>query len=110
MVGNSNAYFTQESISMRFAPQVVQKVWKNAKLLGYANTFVNQQTAFVGTDDHQYVNSIAGIPSIDIIHFEKSSGNFHQSWHTHNDNMEVIDSKSLAIVGEVLLHTIYQEK
>ena len=110
MVGNANAYFTKESISMNYAPQIVQKVWSNAAALGYSNSFVNQQTAFVGTDDHQFVNAIAGIPSIDIIHYERSSGNFHSSWHTHNDNMDVIDKNTLAMVGEVLLHTIYQEK
>jgi len=110
MVGNSNPYFTQESISMNYAPQIVQKVWNNAAALGYNQNFVNQRTAFVGTDDHQFVNAIAGIPSIDIIHFDRSSGNFHQSWHTHKDNMDVIDKTSLAMVGEVLLQTIYQEK
>ena len=110
MVGNSNPYFTKESISMKYAPQIVQKVWNNANLLGYNKNFVNQRTAFVGTDDHQFVNNLAGIPSIDIIHFERSSGNFHSSWHTHNDNMSVIDKTSLSMVGEVLLYTIYQEK
>jgi Zn-dependent M28 family amino/carboxypeptidase len=110
MVGNSSPYFTQESISMRYAPTVVQKVWNNASQLGYNANFVNQRTTFVGTDDHQFVNSIAGIPSIDIIHYERTSGNFHSSWHTHNDNMSVIDKKSLSLVGEVLLHTIYQEQ
>jgi glutaminyl-peptide cyclotransferase len=110
MVGNSNPYFTQESISMRYAPSIVQKIWNNASQLGYSGNFVNQRTAFVGTDDHQFVNSIAGIPSVDIIHYERTSGNFHSSWHTHNDNMSVIDKTSLALVGEVLLHTIYQEQ
>ncbi|MDB4534612.1 M28 family peptidase, partial [Vicingaceae bacterium] len=110
MVGNSKPYFTQESISMNYAPDIVEKVWGNAKALGYSQNFVSQRTAFVGTDDHQFVNSIAGIPSIDIIHYERSSGNFHSSWHTHNDNMSVIDKTSLAMVGEVLLYTIYQEK
>ena len=107
MVGNSNAYFTQESISMRYAPQIMQKVWNNAKLLGYNNYFINKQTTFVGIDDHQYVNEIAGIPSIDIIHYDRASGNFHPTWHTHNDNMDVIDKTTLSAVGEVLLYTIY---
>ncbi len=110
MVGNSNPYFTQESISMRYAPQIIKKVWNNGKLLGYNKHFVNQKTGFVGTDDHQFVNEIAGIPSIDIIHYERGSGSFHSTWHTHNDNMDVIDKTSLSIVGEVLLYTIYQEK
>ena len=110
MAGNANAYFTQESISMRYAPHIVQKVWGIGKKLGYANYFVTKSTNFVGTDDHQFVNEIAGIPSIDIIHYDRTSGNFHSTWHTHNDNMDVIDKTTLKVVGEVLLYTIYNEK
>jgi Zn-dependent M28 family amino/carboxypeptidase len=110
MVGSSNPYFTQESISMNYAPEIVKKVWNNAKILGYGNYFVNRETFFVGVDDHQYVNKIAGIPSIDIIHYDRTSGNFHPTWHTHNDNLDVINKTSLGIVGETLLYTIYTEK
>ncbi len=110
MVGSSNAYFTKESISMRYAPDILRKVWKNGKTLGYQNYFVDNQTYFVGVDDHQFVNEIANIPSIDIIHHERSSGNFHPSWHTHNDNMDVIDKITLGVVGETLLYTIFNEK
>ncbi len=109
MVGNANALFTQESISMKYAPQIVAKVWNTAAELGYSNHFVTEQTFFVGTDDHKYVNQIANIPSIDIIHYERSTGNFHQSWHTHNDNMEVISKPTLSAVGETLLAVIYKE-
>ena len=109
MVGSANAYFTQESISLNFAPQIVKKVWNNAKLLGYSTYFVTEQTHFVGTDDHQYVNEILGIPSIDIIHYDKTTGNFHPSWHTHKDDMNVINKTTLSVVGEVLLYTIYTE-
>lgn len=110
MVGNTNAYFTQESISMRYAPQIVHKIWNYGKILGYGKYFVNKSTNFVGTDDHQFINEIAGIPSIDIIHYDRSSGNFHPTWHTHNDNMDVIDKTTLRVVGEVILYTIYNEK
>jgi len=110
MVGSENAYFTKESISMNYAPSVVDKVWNYAQQLGYGKHFVNAKTFFVGTDDHQYINQIANIPSIDIIHYERSTRNFHPSWHTHKDNMEVINKATLAAVGEVLLYTIYNEK
>lgn len=110
MVGSTNAYFTKESISMKYAPQIVSLVWLKAKQLGYGNYFVNKETFFVGVDDHQFVNEIAGIPSIDIIHHDMSSGNFHPSWHTHNDNMDIIDKETLGVVGETLLFTIYSEE
>ena len=109
MVGSSNAYFTQERYSMEYAPSIVQKVWSNANLLGYNQYFVNKPTNYI-TDDHKFVNELAGIPSIDIIHFERASGNFHPTWHTHNDNMDVINKATLSAVGEVLLYTIYKEK
>ena len=110
MVGSANAYFTQEGISMKYAPEIVKKVWSNARKIGYGNYFVDKQTYFVGTDDHQYINVIANIPSIDIIHYDRGTGNFHPTWHTHNDNMDVIDKATLAAVGETLLETIYSEK
>lgn len=110
MVGNANPVFTKEAISMQYAPGVVRKVWDIAARLGYQHTFINKETYFVGIDDHQPINEMLNIPSIDIIHYEETTGNFHHSWHTHNDNMDVIDKQSLKIVGEVLLAVIYQEK
>jgi len=108
MVGASNPQFMQEAFSNKYAPQIVQKIWSNAKKLGYNNYFKNQQTGYL-IDDHKFVNEIANIPSIDIIHYENNRGSFHPTWHTHHDNIDIIDKKSLAAVGEVLLYTIYQE-
>lgn len=109
MVGSENALFTHESISVQYAPEILKKVWNKAHQLGYSNYFVNEQTFFVGTDDHKYVNQLANIPSIDIIHYERSTGNFHHSWHTHNDNMDVINKPTLTAVGETLLSVIFEE-
>lgn len=110
MVGNANPQFTKESISMRYAPNIVRKVWDVAKRLGHQHVFVDKETFFVGTDDHQFVNEIANIPSIDIIHYEETTGAFHHSWHTHDDNMDIIDKQTLNIVGETILAVIYNEK
>ena len=108
MVGPKDAKFFKESVSLQYAPQIVQKVWSNAARLGYSNYFINQQMGGL-IDDHKFVNEIIGIPSIDIIHYEQSKGGFHPTWHTHNDNMEVIDKSTIKAVGEVLLYTIYNE-
>jgi len=110
MTGNANPFFTQESISMNYAPQIVRKVWDVAQKLGYDNIFVNKQTYFVGDDDHRYINEINHIPSIDIIHYDENRNGFHPSWHTHKDNMDVIDKNTLGIVGETLLATIMSEQ
>ena len=110
MVGNANAYFTQERLSMVYAPNLVRKVWKIGQQLGYQKLFINKETNFVGTDDHKYVNEIAKIPSIDIIHYQQDRDSFHPTWHTHNDNMDVIDKYTITAVGETLLAFISSEK
>jgi Zn-dependent M28 family amino/carboxypeptidase len=109
MVGSANANFTHEAISMNYAPNIVRKVWNKASELGHGNHFVSQQFGFQVTDDHKYINEIANIPSIDIIHYDRNTGSFHHSWHTHNDNMEVIDKNTLKAVGETLLGVILDE-
>jgi len=109
MVGSANANFTQESISMTYAPDIVRKVWNKASQIGHSSYFKNEQTFFVGTDDHKYVNEIANIPSIDIIHYERNTGNFHSSWHTHQDDMSIIDKMTLSAVGETVLAVILDE-
>jgi hypothetical protein len=110
MVGSADAYFTHEAISMTYAPDIVRKVWSKAAQLGHGNHFVNQQVGFQVTDDHKYVNEIAKIPSIDIIHYDRNTGSFHHSWHTHDDNMDVIHKNTLKAVGETLLGVILDEK
>ena len=63
------------------------------------------------SDDHLPMNQIAGIPTIDIIDLQPNSSNgcFPEVWHTVNDNLEHIDKTTLGIVGDVLLHVIYEE-
>jgi hypothetical protein len=34
---------------------------------------------------------------------------FHESWHTQDDNISVIDKNVLGAVGETLLHVVYLE-
>ena len=108
MVGASNANFTMEGYSVDYAPEILQKVWDNARSLGYSNYFVSKKNNYI-TDDHLFINKITNIPSIDIIHSDKFTGSFHPSWHTHKDDMGVIDKATLSTVGEVLLYTIYTE-
>jgi hypothetical protein len=63
------------------------------------------------TDDHFFVNTIAGIPMIDIIHYtEGTNSRFPAHWHTVNDNMSIIDRNTLKAVGQTVLETIYLEQ
>lgn len=109
MVGAKDAVFTKEGTSVYYAPQIVNKVWDIARYKGYEKYFSYQQTNPI-TDDHFYVNEIAKIPSIDIIHYDASTpSHFGKYWHTHNDNLDAVDAETLQIVGQVLLEVIYRE-
>jgi len=110
MVGAANARFAMEGTSMHFAPSVVNKVWQTARDLGYGQYFVNVKTPAI-IDDHTYVNEIAGLPMIDIIEYNMSGdGYFGDYWHTHNDNIDVIDPATLKAVGQTVLEVLYNER
>jgi len=110
MVGAENALFYLEGYSMQFAPHVIKHVWKTAAKLGYSHHFVFRKTNPT-TDDHLYVNTIAKIPCIDIIqHDPTTTTGFGAYWHTHNDNMSVINKNTLKAVGQTLLEVIYTEQ
>lgn len=110
MVGAKDAVFYREAISMQFAPAVVAKVWKTAAALGYGERFVQETKYFVGTDDHVPINRTLRIPTIDIIEYHEATGAFHPSWHTHDDNMAVIDRGSLNAVGSTVLEVVWKER
>jgi len=56
------------------------------------------------------VNDIARIPTIDIINRpEGSETGFGHYWHTHADDMSVIDKQTLRAVGQTVLAVIYQK-
>lgn len=110
MVGAENAIFPKDAISRRYAGAVMNKVWKAAQNMGYGNYFVNQLAGGL-TDDHTYINEMTDIPVIDIIHYipNGSYGDFGKFHHTHADNMDIVNKKTLKAVGQVMLHVIYQE-
>ncbi len=109
MVGAKQAVFPKEFYSMSYAPNLVDELWNIADQKGYGNIFLNEDGAGV-LDDHYIVYENAGIPTIDIInHSVGADGNirFAPHWHTHHDDMPIIDKATLQAVGEVLLELIY---
>ena len=104
MVGAEGAVFYREGISMHYAPDVVERVWRAAATAGHRSYFVYNQEPFPPlTDDHLYVNQIAGIPTIDIIQYDRESPKgFGEFWHTHRDDMPIISLQTLRAVGETL--------
>ena len=110
IVGAPNSRFLYEGYSTRFAEDVVYKVLQYADKLGYKNYFVQEDGGFI-TDDHYYVNSILGVPCIDIINCDPESPNgFGPYHHTMKDDMQWIDKATLKAVGQTVLNVIYNEK
>ena len=107
MVGGGNAQFTQDEVSRKYAPEIVNKVWAIGNEIGYAAYFINVTSGNL-IDDHFWVNQ-AGIPCIDIIHYADATG-FYMNWHTQLDNLNNIDRNTLKAVGQTVLETIYREK
>lgn len=109
MVGAPDARFPLEGFSMYYAPDITKKVWDLAGDLGYDDYFVFDQGAYI-TDDHYFINQLAEIPTINIIHLDptSSNGTFYEHWHTVNDNLEQIDRSTLKVVGTVVLNVVYR--
>lgn len=107
MMGAKDAIFTLEGTSMQFAPEFMRSVWDKAIQLNHSKYFHYNRTAPI-TDDHLYINVLAGIPTIDIIQNDKNTrSGFGAYWHTHDDTMDVIDKATLQAVGETVLAVVY---
>lgn len=109
MVGGKNPVFPKEGTSMVYAAGIVDKIWGIADRMGYGNYFINK-TSGETTDDHLYVNKLANIKCIDIVHYEIDKRNYPYFHHAHSDNMDVIDKNTLKMVGQLLLEVIFTEK
>ncbi|MEL6986259.1 MAG: M28 family peptidase [Bacteroidota bacterium] len=117
MVGAKGAQFPKENVNGIFKPNVTRrvhslysKVWKLAASMGRAEYFVDR-TVNGGIDDHFFVNKIAEIPMIDIINKPNEENSmFGDHWHTHDDNMDVIDVATLKNVGQVVTAVVYKEE
>ena len=103
MVGAPDAYFPLEMYSTNYARNYQQQIWRTASQLGYGALFASQQSYPI-TDDHYYINYIAGIPCVDIIHYDvRNATGFPHWWHTRNDDLSNISKSTLQAVGEVVM-------
>ncbi len=108
MVGGRQAHFLKEKWSEKFTPTQVSQIWALAQSMGYSPPFIPIATDPV-MDDHYYVATIAGIPSLDIINYDhrRQPHPFPWYWHTHHDRIDIIDTATLDAVGELLTTLIY---
>lgn len=110
MVGATDARFTLEATTMKYAPDIARKIWSIGEELGYGDVFSIEETPGI-TDDHVYINELIHIPTIDIIQYDPTtSSGFYKNWHTTNDNMEGISKETLMAVGTTVLTAVYNEK
>lgn len=108
MVGGQGAKFYRESFSMRYAGDVVKRIWRSARKAGFGSYFPKKDGGAV-TDDHVPLCR-RGIPVVDIIPYypdcEESS--FGPTWHTLMDDVEHIDPNTLRAVGQTMIQLLYE--
>lgn len=107
MVGAKNAQFLLEGFSKHYAGDKQRNIWDIANRLGYGSFFLYADGGAI-TDDHVVVNEMAGIPCVDIINLQEG-GSFGKYWHTHNDDIDIIDKRTLKAVGQTVLQVLYEE-
>jgi hypothetical protein len=95
MIGDSDLEILQEQNSVNAAPEVVQRVWDQARQLGYA-AFFSPRTQTPITDDHVPLIK-AGLRVIDVIDL------VYDCHHKLCDTIDKVSTKSLKIVGDVAL-------
>ncbi len=106
MVGAPNATFALEGHSVQYNQNLLLKTWETGQSLGYGAYFLNIPGGII-TDDHVYMASFGGIPTIDIIHYDLNTQNhFPEHWHKQSDNMSAIDKNTLKAVGHTVLHVV----
>ena len=105
MVGTLHPRFTRERISNYYAPGLMDKLWNAASALGYGNVFLPDETDEI-LDDHYYVNSLAGIPMVDIVQ-NSGTTSFFEHWHTVTDDLNSVSGESLRMVATVTMKAIY---
>jgi len=110
MVGAPDATFMKEGYSVKYAANVVEKIWRTAANLGYGQFFISRDNGYV-TDDHLPVNKNHRAPAVDIINIKDDTPTgFASHWHTLDDNMDVINRGTLKVVGQTVMEVIYSEK
>ena len=100
MIADKDPQFKMEYFSYIQANKELFDIWDLANSLGY-DQFSYDLTGPI-YDDHRAFYNATKIPSIDIIDFD------YPYWHTMEDTPDKCSSKTLEIVGNVVLEYIYR--
>ncbi len=109
MVGDTNAVFPKEGLSIQYHPTLLHNIWNIAQKAGFGKYFIDQSTNEI-TDDHLFINLHANIPTIDIIHYYPQKSDFFEHHHKITDDMKNISKQTLNAVGQTLLYYLYQQE
>ena len=107
MIGDHALSLPIEVNSMKYAPQLVQEVYAIGQALGYSHIY-QQRMGIELFDDHVPLNTIAKIPTIDLIDFSYTYQG-KNLWHTPKDLPRYCSPNSLKAVGDVLLLWLSQQ-
>jgi len=99
MIGDQDLDILRDQNS---TPWLEDMVYQAATKLGYQSHFFEKTAPM--EDDHIPFMKL-GVPSADLIDFEYGYGNVF--WHTPQDTVDKLSPKSLQIVGDVILQTIW---
>lgn len=110
MVGGESATFYREMFSLKYARDVVDRIWTASREVGQSAFFVYEDGGAI-TDDHIPLNTIARIPTADIIPYHPNcrESSFGATWHTIADNMDNISRNTLKAVGQTVLQVLAKE-
>jgi glutaminyl-peptide cyclotransferase len=106
MIGAADLRIYQEVNSVNTAPDVVRRVWEQARDFGYDRYFI-PEAKYPMDDDHMPLIK-AGLHVIDVIGWPygplDAQGNADPNYHhTSMDTIDKLSAKSLKIVGDVAL-------
>ncbi len=107
MIADRELEIFYEGNSLQMASRLTRSIWSVANELGVKEFKTKERHKI--RDDHLPLNSIARIPTCDIIDFDYPRvGSENQYWHTQQDIPENCSAESMEKVGRVLLEWLRQ--
>lgn len=101
LIGDRDQQIYREAHSEQFYKPLNDMLWREAAVLGLA-TF-RDSVKYSVMDDHLPL-STGGVPTVLLIDFD------YPSWHTEHDTPDKCSPESLANVGRLLAHVIYNRE
>jgi Zn-dependent M28 family amino/carboxypeptidase len=103
MIGDKRLRIQRETLSTAAIFTILEET---AKRLGYGHIFGNQTMNI--SDDHTPFLHI-GIPSAVLIDLRFGPGfNSNAYWHTAEDTLDKLSPRSMEIVGQVVLESLFE--